>query len=60
MKITELPAHVDPLVVLGNDDNYLTVYTCMTNEDTIELLQRSLDILKYEQQLEVESSGQLH
>ena len=60
MKITELPTHVDPLVVLGNDDNYLTVYTCMTNEDTIELLQRSLDILKYEQQLEVESSGQLH
>ena len=50
MKVAELPEHVDPLVILGDDNNYLTVYTCMSNEDTIELLRRCLHILEMEQE----------
>jgi len=50
MKVAELPEHVDPLVILGDDNNYLTVYTCMSNKDTIELLRRSLHILEMEQE----------
>ena len=50
MKVAELPEHVDPLVILGDDNNYLTVYTCMSNEDTIELLRRSLHVLEMEQE----------
>ena len=50
MKVAELPEHVDPLVILGDDNNYLTVYTCMSNEDTIELLRRSLQVLEMEQE----------
>lgn len=55
-----IPDHVEPIVILGNDNDYLTVYTYLTNEDAIELLKRSLEVLEYEQKLEVESSGQLH
>ena len=55
-----IPDHVEPMVILGNDNDYLTVYTYLTNEDAIELLKRSLEVLEYEQKLEVESSGQLH
>jgi hypothetical protein len=50
MKVAELPEHVEPLVILGDDNNYLTVYTCMSNEDTIELLRRSLHVLEIEQE----------
>ena len=50
MKLAELPEHVEPLVILGDDNNYLTVYTCMSNEDTIELLRRSLQVLEMEQE----------
>jgi hypothetical protein len=50
MKVAELPEHVEPLVILGDDNNYLTVYTCMSNEDTIELLRRSLHVLEMEQE----------
>jgi hypothetical protein len=50
MKVAELPEHVEPLVILGDDNNYLTVYTCMSNEDTIELLRRSLHVLETEQE----------
>ena len=55
-----IPEHVEPMVILGNDNDYLTVYTYLTNEECIELLKRSLQVLEYEQKLEVESSGQLH
>lgn len=60
MIIDDIPNNVDPMVILGNDDNYLVVYTHLSNEIAIELLERSLQILKHEQQLESQSSGQLH
>jgi hypothetical protein len=50
MKVAELPEHVEPLVIVGDDNSYLTVYTCMSNEDTIELLRRSLHVLEMEQE----------
>jgi len=50
MKLAELPEQVEPLIILGDDNNYLTVYTCMSNEDTIELLRRSLQVLEMEQE----------
>ena len=43
-----IPENVDPLVVLGDDNDYLVVYTIMTNEDTIEMLERTIRILKEE------------
>jgi hypothetical protein len=43
-----IPENVDPLVILGDDNDYLVVYTIMTNEDTIELLERTIRILKEE------------
>ncbi len=50
MKVAELPEHVEPLVIVGDDNSYLTVYTCMSNQDTIELLRRSLHVLEMEQE----------
>jgi hypothetical protein len=50
MKIAELPEHVEPLIIVGDDNSYLTIYTCMSNEDTIELLRRSLHVLEMEQE----------
>ncbi len=50
MKIAELPENVEPLVIVGDDNSYLTIYTCMSNEDTIELLRRSLHVLEMEQE----------
>jgi hypothetical protein len=43
-----IPENVEPLVVLGDDNDYLVVYTVMTNEDTIEMLERTIRILKEE------------
>ena len=43
-----IPENVEPLVVLGDDNDYLVVYTIMTNEDTIEILERTIRILKEE------------
>ena len=43
-----IPDNIEPLVVLGNDNDYLIVYTIMTNEDTIEILERTIRILKEE------------
>ena len=60
MKIEDIPENVEPIVVLGNDNDYLTVYTCLPNEETLELLRRSIEVLEYEQQLDDESSRQLH
>jgi hypothetical protein len=60
MNLEDIPEHVDPMVVLGNDKDYLVVYTHLSNEAAIELLERSLEVLKYEQELDNESSGQLH
>lgn len=56
----KIPEHVEPMVILGNDNDYLTVYTYLTNAEAIELLKRSLEVLEYEQKLDSESSGQLH
>lgn len=56
----KIPKHVEPMVILGNDNDYLTVYTYLTNEDAIELLKRSLAVLEHEQELDSESSRQVH
>jgi len=55
-----IPEGVDPMVILGNDKDYLVVYTCLPNEETLELLKRSIQVLEYEDKLDSESSGQLH
>lgn len=47
-----IPKHVEPMVILGNDNDYLTVYTYLTNEDAIELLKRSLEVLEAEQEID--------
>jgi hypothetical protein len=43
-----IPENIEPLVVLGDDNDYLVVYTVMTNEDTIEILERTIRVLKEE------------
>jgi hypothetical protein len=43
-----IPENIEPLVVLGDGSDYLVVYTIMTNEDTIEMLERTIRILKEE------------
>ena len=43
-----IPENIEPLVVLGDDNDYLVVYTLMSNEDTIEMLERTIRILKEE------------
>jgi hypothetical protein len=60
MKVEGIPADVDPMIVLGNDNDHLVVYTHLSNEVAIELLERSLEVLKYEQELDSESSRQIH
>lgn len=60
MKVEGIPENVDPMVVLGNDNDHLVVYTHLSNEIAIELLERSLEVLKYEQELDEESSRQIH
>jgi len=56
----ELPDNVEPMLILGNDNDYLTVYTYLTNEDAIELLKRSLEVLQHEQEQEADGGRQLH
>lgn len=60
MNTEGIPKHVDPMVILGNDKDYLVVYTHLETEIAIELLERAVEVLKYEQQLDDESSRQLH
>ena len=55
-----IPKHVEPMVILGNDNDYLTVYTYLTNAEALELLKRSIEVLEYEEKLDSESSRQLH
>jgi hypothetical protein len=55
-----IPEGVDPMIVLGNDNDYLVVYTYLTNTEALELLKRSIEVLEYEDKLDSESSGQLH
>ena len=51
MKVQGIPADVDQMLVLGNDKDYLVVYTYLSNETAIELLERALEVLRHEQQL---------
>lgn len=44
----ELPEDVNDLVVLAEKDGYLMVYTRMPNDETIELLERTVMILQNE------------
>ena len=60
MKVEGIPSNVDPMVVLGNDNDHLVVYTHLSNEVAIELLERSLEVLRHEQELDSESSRQIH
>ena len=56
MKVEGIPSHVDPMIVIGNDKDYLVIYTHLNNETAIELLEKSLEVLRYEQQLDLETS----
>ena len=55
MKVQGIPAGVDQMLVLGNDNDYLVVYTYLSNDTAIELLERALEVLRQEQQLELET-----
>lgn len=55
-----IPKHVEPMIIIGNDNDYLTIYTYLTNEDAIEFLKRSLQVLEYEQKLDDNSSRHVH
>jgi hypothetical protein len=55
MKIQGIPASVDQMLVLGNDNDYLVVYTYLSNDTAIELLERALEVLRHEQNLELET-----
>jgi hypothetical protein len=52
MKVQGIPSDVDQMLVLGNDKDYLVVYTYLSNETAIELLERALEVLRNEQQLD--------
>ena len=52
MKIQGIPAGVDQMLVLGNDKDYLVVYTYLSNEIAIELLERALEVLRQEKELD--------
>jgi hypothetical protein len=52
MKVQGIPADVDQMLVLGNDKDYLVVYTYLSNEIAIELLERALEVLRQEQELD--------
>ena len=56
----KIPDGVEPMIILGNDNDYLTVYTYLTNAEALELLKRSIEVLEYEEKLDSESSRQLH
>lgn len=56
----KIPEGVEPMIILGNDNDYLTVYTYLTNAEALELLKRSIEVLEYEEKLDSESSRQLH
>ena len=43
-----IPENVDPLVILGDDNDYLVVYTVLPNDDVIEMLRRTIRILEEE------------
>ena len=55
MKVQGIPDSVDQMLVLGNDKDYLVVYTYLSNETAIELLERALQVLQHEQKLELET-----
>ena len=55
MKVQGIPNSVDQMLVLGNDKDYLVVYTYLSNETAIELLERALQVLQHEQKLELET-----
>jgi len=49
MRLDEVPADVDPLVILGADEkDYLVVYTVLGNAEVIEMLYRTIRILEEE------------
>ena len=52
MTVQGIPADVDQMLVLGNDKDYLVVYTYLSNEIAIELLERALEVLRQEQELD--------
>ena len=55
MKVQGIPAGVDQMLVLGNDNDYLVVYTYLSNDTAIELLERALEVLRHEQKLDLET-----
>jgi hypothetical protein len=55
MKVEGIPTDVDQMLVLGNDNDYLVVYTYLSNETAIELLERALEVLRHEQESGMET-----
>jgi hypothetical protein len=55
MTVQGIPADVDQMLVLGNDNDYLVVYTYLSNDTAIELLERALKVLRQEQELDLET-----
>jgi hypothetical protein len=55
MNVQGIPASVDQMLVLGNDKDYLVVYTYLSTDTAIELLERALEVLRHEQNLELET-----
>ena len=49
----KIPEGVEPMVILGNDKDYLVVYTVLGNEEVIEMLQRTIAILESEKESEL-------
>ena len=56
----KIPAGTEPMLMLCNENDYLIVYTYLTNAEALELLRRSIQVLEYEDKLDSESSGQVH
>ena len=56
----KIPSGIEPMIILANDNDYLTVYTYLSNLEALELLRKSIEVLEYEEKLDSESGRQLH
>jgi hypothetical protein len=45
MKDRNIPAGFIPLVTIGELDGYLMVYTAESHDDTLEILERTIEVL---------------
>lgn len=45
MNKPDIPANFIPLVTIGELDGYLMVYTAESHENTVDIIQRTLDVM---------------